>query len=325
MARISAKAGTHAAVFNPGFTDYVDTWSDVSTPPQVRLHRSDGDEVRVLAENRVEALSAFRLGTPEFVQVKTRDGFVMEAMMIKPPGFDPARRYPVYQFTYGGPHSQSVRNAWRGSDYIYHQLLAEHGIIVWICDNRTASGKGAESVWPLFHRFGESELRDIEDGVAWLTRQPYVDGSRIGLHGWSYGGYLTSYALTHSTSFVMGISGGTVGDWRNYDTVYTERYMGLPEANPEGYRASSPRWFAADLHGALLLLHGAIDDNVHVANTMQFAYELQKARKPFEMMLYPRSRHGVSEPALVKHLRETMLAFTLRHLNPGAEVQDGGR
>ncbi|MQA29759.1 MAG: prolyl oligopeptidase family serine peptidase [Luteitalea sp.] len=318
LQRISAQPGTHAATFNRAFTHYVDTWSDVSTPPQMRLHRSDGTEVRTLAENRVEAFSAYKLGPPEFLQVTTRDGFPMEAMMIKPPGFDPARRYPVYQFTYGGPHSPRVLNAWRGSEFMYHQLLAQRDIIVWICDNRTASGKGAESVWPLFRRFGDVEMRDIEDGIAWLKRQTYVDAARIGMHGWSYGGYLTSYALTHSTSFVMGIAGGTVSDWRNYDSIYTERYLGLPDENAAGYRDSSPRWFAKDLHGALLLLHGAIDDNVHVANTMQFAYELQKAQKPFEMMLYPKSRHGVTEPLLAKHLRETMLAFTLRYLTPPA-------
>jgi dipeptidyl-peptidase-4 len=240
----------------------------------------------------------------------------MEAMIIRPPDFDPARRYPVYQLTYGGPHSQQVRNAWRGAEGLYHQLLAQKGVIVWICDNRTASGKGAESVWPLYRNFGELELRDIEDGLAWLKKQPGVDGSRIGIHGWSYGGYMTSYALTHSTSFTMGIAGGTVGDWRDYDTVYTERYMGTPQDNPDGYRKSSPRWAAKDLHGSLLLIHGAIDDNVHVANTMQFVHELQKAQKPFRLMLYPKSRHGISDPALVKHLRTTMLDFILEHLKP---------
>jgi dipeptidyl-peptidase-4 len=114
----------------------------------------------------------------------------------------------------------------------------------------------------------------------------------------------------------MGIAGGTVSDWRDYDTVYTERYMGLPEDNPDGYRKSSPRWAAKDLHGALLLIHGAIDDNVHVSNTMQFAYELQKAQKPFQMMLYPKARHGVTDPAQVMHLRTAMLAFVLEHLRP---------
>ena len=314
--RLSKTPGSHSARFSPNFAYYIGSWSDVNTPTEVRLHRNTGAEVRVISENKVAALSQYKLSKPEFLQVTTRDGFVMEAMMIKPPDFDPSRRYPVYQFTYGGPHSQQVRNSWRGTDGMYHQLLAQKGIIVWICDNRTASGKGAESTWQVYRNFGELELRDIEDGLAWLKKQRYVDASRIGIHGWSYGGFMTSYALTHSTSFLMGIAGGTVSDWRDYDTVYTERYMGTPQDNPDGYRKSSPRWAARDLHGSLLLIHGAIDDNVHVANTMQFVYELQKAQKPFELMLYPKSRHGITDPALVKHLRTTMLEFVLAHLKP---------
>jgi dipeptidyl-peptidase-4 len=315
LERLSRTPGTHDADFSVTFAYYIDTWSAILTPPQTRLHRNDGTEVRTLRENRVAALTEYKLSPPEFVQVNTRDGFVMEAMMIKPPDFDPSRRYPVYQFTYGGPHAQQVRNAWN-LQTMYHELLAQHGVIVWVCDNRTASGKGAASTWPVFKRFGELELRDIEDGLTWLKQQPYVDGNRIGLHGWSYGGFMTTYALTHSTSFTMGIAGGTVADWRNYDTVYTERYMGTPQQNPEGYRNSSPRWSAANLHGALLLIHGAIDDNVHVANTMQLAYELQKAGKPFELMLYPKSRHGVADPALVRHMRGLMFDFTIEHLKP---------
>jgi dipeptidyl-peptidase 4 len=316
LERLTRAEGTHVAEFSPQFDYFVDTWSDVSTPPQVRLHRSDGAEVRAIEPNHVEALAQFLFSKPEFLQVKTRDGFVMEAMMIKPPDFDPSRRYPVYTFVYGGPHSQRVRNAW-ATENLFHQLLAQQGIVVWECDNRTASGKGAESTWPVYRRFGELELRDIEDGLTWLKRQPYVDGSRIGIHGWSFGGYMTTYALTHSESFVMGIAGGTVSDWRDYDSVYTERYMGPLTENEEGYKKSSPRWSASSLHGSLLLLHGLIDDNVHVDNTIQLAYELQKAQKPFEMMLYPRSRHSVTDPALVKHLRTQMFEFVTRHLLAG--------
>jgi dipeptidyl-peptidase 4 len=316
LQRLSTADGTHSAEFSPSFSFYIDSWSNVTTPTETRLHRSDGALARVLDENKVAALGDYDLSRPEFLQVTTRDGFVMEAMMIRPPHFDPSKRYPVYQFTYAGPHTPQVRNAWGGSQYMYHQLLAQKGIIVWICDNRTASGKGSESAWPLYRNLGELELRDIEDGVTWLKQQPYVDASRIGIHGWSYGGYMTSYALTHSTSFAMGIAGGAVTDWRDYDTVYTERYMGRPEENPDGYRKSSPRFVAGDLHGALMLIHGMIDDNVHLANTIQFAYELQKAQKTFQLMLYPESRHGISDPALVKHLRSTMLSFVLEHLKP---------
>jgi dipeptidyl-peptidase-4 len=317
LERLSPVDGTHTARFNPPLTMFFDRWSDVTTPARTSLRRSDGSELRVLDVNNVTALEEYRLAKPEFVRVPTRDGFVMEAMMIKPPDFDPSRKYPVYQFTYAGPHIPQVRNAWGGTEYMYHQLLAQNGIIVWICDNRTASGKGAESMWPLERRFGEIELRDIEDGINWLTGQSFVDPARIGLHGWSYGGFMTAYAMTHSRLFSMGIAGGTVADWRDYDSVYTERYLGLPQDNPEGYRNSSPRWSAASLSGALLLIHGEIDDNVHISNTMQFAYELQRAQKPFQLMVYPKSRHSVSDPLLARHLRSTMLDFVLDHLRPG--------
>ena len=315
LQRISTSNGRHQVFVNPSRTLFLDAWSDVFTPPQVRLHSAaTGQMLRVVDANRVPGLKEQGLSLPELMQVKTRDGFVMEAMMLKPPDFDPTRRYPVYQFTYGGPHSQQVVNAWGGTDFMYHQLLAQRGIIVWICDNRTASGKGMQSAWPLYKNFGELELRDIEDGVAWLTRQPYVDSSRIGIAGVSFGAYMTLYALTHSRSFAMGIAEGAISDWRNYDTVYTERYMGLPADNPAGYRRSSPRFSASNLNGELLLVHSALDDNVHPQHSTQFAYELQRAGKRFQMMIYPRSSHGVSDPPLVLHLRRMMLDFTTQNL-----------
>ena len=309
LVRLSRTEGTHAASFSPGLALYLDTWSDLTTPPQVRLHRSDGAEVRVVDANPAPALAEYRLARPELVRVPTRDGFPMEAMLLRPPDFDPGRRYPVYQHAYGGPHSPVVKNAWGGTTYLFHQLLAQRGVVVWMCDNRTASGKGAVSAWPMYRNFGELELRDVEDGLDWLGRQGWVDTDRIGINGWSGGGYLVSFALTHSRRFAMGIAGGPVTDWHNYDSVFTERYMDLPARNADGYRRSSPRFFAADLHGRLLLVHGATDDNVHPQNTTQFAYELQKAQQPFEMMFYPRSRHGVTEPALLAHLSALKLAF----------------
>jgi dipeptidyl-peptidase 4 len=314
LRRLSEGEGTHSGSFNPTFTMFVSRWSDINTPAQVRLFDAEGKLVRVIDENRRDTLRKFRLGKPEFMQVKTRDGFVMEAMMIRPPDFDPAKKYPVMTFTYAGPHAPQVRNAWGGQTYLWHQLLAQKGYIVWVADNRTASGKGAQSAWQVYKNFGELELRDIEDGVAWLKSQPYVDGSRVGIWGWSYGGFMTSYAMTHSKTFKMGIAGGSVTDWRDYDTIYTERYMQTPQNNPEGYRRSSPVHAAKDLHGKILLLHGLMDDNVHVQNTIQFAYELQKAGKQFDMMLYPKSRHGVTDPLLLKHMRQLMTDFILANL-----------
>jgi dipeptidyl-peptidase-4 len=312
--RLTSSEGSHKSSYSPTMNFFIDTWSDVNTPSQMRLYESDGRLVRVVNENKVEALKQYKLGTAELLQVKTRDGFPMEAMIIRPPDFDPGKKYPVLEFTYSGPHAPQVKNAWGGNAYMWHQMLAQQGYIIWICDNRTASGKGAESVWPVYKNFGQLELRDLEDGLAWLKSQPYVDVDRIGIWGWSYGGYMTSYALTHSQTFKMGISGGTVSDYRNYDTIYTERFMMTPQHNPEGYRNSAPRFAAKDLHGKLLLIHGAIDDNVHVLNTIQFAYELQKAGKQFQLMLYPKSRHGVTDPLLVKHMRQMMADYVLANL-----------
>ncbi|HEY6218251.1 MAG TPA: S9 family peptidase [Pyrinomonadaceae bacterium] len=314
LTRITTTEGSHRVDVSPAYNYFIDFWSDLNTPSQIRLYDAGGKLVRVISENKVDALKQYKLGTAELLQVKTRDGFVMEAMMIKPPDFDARKKYPVMSFTYSGPHAPQVRNAWGSQTYMFHQLLAQKGYIIWICDNRTASGKGLESTWPVYKNFGELELRDLEDGLTWLKSQPYVDGSRIGMWGWSYGGFMTSYALTHSRSFKIGIAGGTVADWRDYDSIYTERYMQTPQDNPEGYKKSAPVNAAKDLHGKLLLIHGAIDDNVHMANTMQFVYELQKAGKQFQLMLYPKSRHGVTDPLLVKHLRQMMLDFIVENL-----------
>jgi dipeptidyl-peptidase-4 len=310
--RLSRLGGVHRAIFNPTFTQYVDVWSDVSTPTQVRLHRADGSEARVLDANPVAALSQVRLSTPEFVRVPTRDGGMMDAMIIRPPDMVPGRRYPVFQHTYAGMGVAQVRNSWAGTTYMFHQLLAQNGVVVWILDNRSASSKGVEAQWAVYQKLGEQELRDLEDGVDWLAKQPYVDASKIVLSGWSYGGFMTSYALTHSTRWAGGIAGGSVTDWRNYDSVWTERYMKTPQNNPEGYRRTAPQLAADRLSGKLLLIHGAIDDNVHAQNTEQMVYELQRAGKPFELMMYPRQRHGVTDPRLNKHLRQLMFDFTMR-------------
>jgi dipeptidyl-peptidase-4 len=315
LRRLTQQEGTHQVTLAPDFAHFIDTWSDAWTPTQVHLRAVDGAVVRAIDENRVEALNQYQLSRPEFLQVPTRDQFPMEAMLLKPPNFDPSRKYPVFIHTYAGPHAQQVRNAWTsGMGNLWHQLLAQKGYLVWICDNRSASGKGIESTWTSYRNFGELELRDIEDGVAYLKSLPYVDGARIGINGWSFGGYMTAYALTHSKSFRIGIAGAPVTDWSLYDTIYTERFMGTPQNNPEGYARSSVVAAARNLHGKLLLLHGTIDDNVHLQNTLQLAYALQKAGHPFDLMLYPRSRHGVTDPQLVRHMRARMLDFILSHL-----------
>jgi dipeptidyl-peptidase-4 len=231
-----------------------------------------------------------------------------------PPDFDASKKYPVWSHTYAGPQAPTVRNAWGGATYLWHQMLAQKGYIVWICDNRSASGKGVAPAWTSAQNFGAGELRDIEDGINFLKTKPYVDPARIGIWGWSFGGYMTTYAMTNSNLFKIGIAGGSVTDWRLYDSIYTERYMGTPQTNEAGYKATAPLTRAAELNGKLLLIHGMIDDNVHMQNTIQFAYELQKAGKPFQLMLYPKSRHGVVDPLLVKHMRQMMTDFITGNL-----------
>lgn len=312
--RLSQTPGWHSPRFNRQASLYIDVWSDLHTPPQVSLHRADGSRVRTLEANPVPALEEYQLSSPEFLQVPARDGFLLEALLIRPPDFDPSRRYPVLAYVYGGPHAPRVQHQWGRETYLWHQYLAQQGYLIWICDNRSASGKGARSVWPVSHHFGESELRDIEDGLDWLAAQPYVDSSRIGIWGWSFGGYLTAYALTHSSRFKVGIAGAPVTDWHLYDSIYTERYMGRPQRNPEGYRKSSVLEAAPRLQGKLLLIHGTIDENVHLQNTLRLVHELQKADKPFELMLYPETRHAVSDPKLLYHVRRLMTRFLLENL-----------
>jgi len=320
--RLSKAGGTHQATFSPSFTRYVDRWSDVTTPAQLRLHAADGAELRVIEASPVRTLAEYRSSRPEFVQVKTRDGGSMDAMLIKPPDFNPARRYPVYQFTYAGPGASQVLNSWDGQSYMFYQLIAQSGVVVWVLDNRSASGRGVEAQWPVYGRLGEYELQDLEDGITWLKQQPYIDASRIVLSGWSYGGFMTAYALTHSTSWSAGVVGAPVTDWRDYDSVYTERLMKLPKNNPDGYRRTAPRFAAGKLQAKMLLIHGTMDDNVHLQNSVQFAYELQRLGKPFEMMVYARQRHGFSDPLLIKHVHQLEYDFVMRAVaSPAAATQ----
>lgn len=314
LERLSEAAGTHKALFNPHCTRYLDVWSDLWTPPQLRLHACDGREERLIEAASLPQLEEYELARAELLQVKARDGFVMDAILLRPPGFDPKHRYPVYQMTYAGPHAPQVRNAWNAGPGLFGQLLAERGVIVWVCDNRSASGQGLAATLACYQRFGESELADIEDGLAWLKSQSWVDAARIGIGGWSFGGFMSCYALTHSKSFCMGIAGGSVTDWRNYDSIYTERYMRLPKNNEKGYAETSVLKAAKDLHGALLLVHGAMDDNVHAANTRQLANELQKEQKSFQELFYAGQRHGLTNPQLVRHWRAASLEFIERWL-----------
>ena len=291
--RLTRSTGQHEVSMSPTGKYYIDRWSNASTPTQVALYASDGTKLRMLDTNPVYEREQYRFGEYEQFQIKTADGFLLEASLLKPPDFDSGKKYPVWFMTYAGPHMPTISDSWQNGR-AHDQMLAQMGMLVFRCDPRTASGKGACSAWPAYRQLGVQELKDIEEAIRWLKQQPYVDGDRIGMSGHSYGGFMTAYALTHSKLFAGGIAGAPPTDWHLYDTIYTERYMDTPQNNPEGYERTSVVKAAKDLHGQLLLLHGEIDDNVHVENTFKLVNALQEADKPFQLMIYPKSRHGIS-------------------------------
>jgi len=295
LARLTERPGTHRVRFNATFTAFLDTWSDIRTPPRQALHDGAGRLVRLIDANPADKLKELKLGKVSFQQVRTRDGFPMETLLVLPADFDPAKRYSVLQYIYGGPASPVVRNAWN-RDMLWYQFLAQQGIATWICDNRSASNKGLASAWGIHRNLGAQELQDQLDGLAWLKRQGWADMDRICMDGWSYGGFMTTYALTHSKAWKLGIAGAPVTDWHLYDSIYTERYMGLPADNQAGYDASSVLKAAADLSGRLLLLHGTLDDNVHPQNSIMLMDALQKAGQPTQIVLLPGSDHSPRAP-----------------------------
>jgi dipeptidyl aminopeptidase/acylaminoacyl peptidase len=249
-------------------------------------------KLRTLDTNPVYERLQYRFGPYEQFQIPMSDGFQLEGSLVKPPDFDSSKKYPVWFMTYAGPHMPSISDAWQ-KGHAHDQMLAQMGMLVFRCDPRTASGKGACSAWPAYKQLGVQELKDIEAAIQWLKQKPYVDGDRIGMGGYSYGGFMTAYTLTHSKLFAGGIAGGPPTDWHLYDSIYTERYMDTPQNNPEGYERTSVVKAAQDLHGQLLLVHGTIDDNVHIENTYKLINALQDAGKQFQLMIYPKSRHGV--------------------------------
>lgn len=311
--RITPAGGTHSVTMAPKGPLYVDRYSDEETPPRSVLGEVGKGVVRTLDAGPPDReRTRYKFGKSERVQVPMTDGFVLEGIITYPPDFDPAKKYPVWVQTYAGPHAPTVRDGYRGGPS-FEQALAGSGVISFRVDPRSASGKGAASAWTAYKQLGVQELKDLEEAVDWLCKNPWADAKRVGLSGHSYGGFMTAYALTHSKKFAAGIAGAPVTDWRLYDSIYTERYMGLPSENKEGYDKSSVVKAAANLHGKLLIVHGLVDDNVHAQNTFQFVDALQRANKDFELMVYPRSRHGIAGP----HYTKLQVSFIKRALGLG--------
>jgi dipeptidyl-peptidase-4 len=313
--RITKEEGTHDGVLAPNAATFYDTHSNTAAPPRQDLYRTDGSRIAVINENQVAELADYHLSPVEFLTVKSRDGVLLNASIIKPPNFDAQRKYPVLVSTYGGPHAQVVRNAWGGSSFLWHELMAQKGYIIFLLDNRGSAGRGHVFETPLHLRLGAQELSDQRDGVQYLKSLPYVDASRIGIWGWSYGGHMTLHAMFEAgDDFKAGFAGGPVTDWRYYDSIYTERYLGLPQKNEKGYRDSSPVKYAAQLKGKLLIAHGTGDDNVHFANTLTVINEFIEAGTYVEVLAFPGRGHGVSDPPARRVLMQRVTQFFLDNL-----------
>jgi dipeptidyl-peptidase-4 len=310
FARVTKEDGTHAVKFAPGASAFVDTYSNSMNPPRQDLLRADGSRVVTINENKVAELADLHLTPVEFLSVRSHDGVPLNAMMIKPPDFDAAKKYPVLVYTYGGPHAQVVLNAWEGANFLWHEMMAKRGYIIFALDNRGSAGRGHLFEEPIHFRFGAQELSDQRDGAAYLKSLPYVDGNRIGIWGWSFGGHMTLHAMFEDPEdFKVGVAGGPVTDWHYYDSIYTERYIGLLPQNEESYQESSPIQNAANLKGKLLIAHGTGDDNVHYANTLALINELIEAGKYVEVMAFPGRGHGASDPAARRVLMNRITQF----------------
>jgi len=291
--RISKGAGTHAISMSSDASYYMDNFSSLTEPSSRVLHTVDGAEWAVYREANRKLAEEYEVLPTEIVTFKNSGGTLLYARMIKPANFRAGVKYPAVVMVYGGPGAQNVRNAWSGANW--DQALAARGFVIWQVDNRGSKGRGHAFESPIYHRMGKTELDDQLEGIRYLVSQGFVDPARIGIYGWSYGGYMTLYSLLNAPeTFRAGIAGAPVTSWRNYDTIYTERYMGLPSENPEGYEASSAVTYADKLKSKLLMLHNFEDDNVLFQNSMQMAAAFERAGKLFDMVIYPQKSHGVN-------------------------------
>lgn len=310
-------AGTHNGSFTKGLKYYVDTYSSFGAPFTCTLNDRNGKLLRTLEDNAATRtnLAATNLGKIDTLSFLTDDQVRLYGWMITPPDFNPSKKYPVLVHVYGGPGVQTVTNDWDGPNYLWHQLLAQKGYIVISVDNRGTPGRGLDFANCIYKDMGNLEVKDQLSTVSYLKKQPYVDAARIGVWGWSFGGYMTSLLLTKGDgAFKAGIAVAPVTTWRYYDSIYTERYLQTPQENPKGYDDNSPINFAKGLKGKFLLVHGSTDDNVHMQNSMDFVTALVKANKQFEQFIYPNKNHGIYGGNTRLHLYTQMTNFLMENL-----------
>jgi dipeptidyl-peptidase-4 len=309
--------GIHHAQFSSTFSYFVDTWSDANTPPTYTIYKASGEKVRTIEDNQPlrNNLKKYNLSTQEFFQFTTADNVTLNGWMIKPTNFDPTRKYPVLLYVYGGPGAQTVLNQWGGANYLWFQMLAQKGYLIVSVDNRGTPARGSAFLKSTYLQLGKNELIDQSEVARYLARQTYVDAKRIGIFGWSYGGYLSSLCILKAADlFKAAIAVAPVTNWKWYDSIYTERFMRTPTENPSGFEENSPVNFAHKLQGAYLLIHGTADDNVHFQNTVEMTNALINANKQFDTYFYPNRNHGIYGGTSRMHLYTKMTDFLLKNL-----------
>lgn len=314
LKRLTSEAGWHSARFSPNMKYFIHTFSSAQRPSQVWMKKADGSLVRPLVENTLDAWKNMPVTEHSFFTFTTPDNVELNGYMLKPANFDASKKYPVLMYVYGaGP--QTVANRWGGRNYLWYQLLAERGYIIVSIDPRGTDARGKAFRQTTNRELGYKNTQDIIEAAKYLGSLPYVDASRIGIWGWSGGGYHTLMAMTMGADyFKAGIAGAAVSDFRFYDTIWTERYMDTPQQNPEGYKKTSVMTYADKLRGNLLIVHGTTDDNVHWQNVIVLMNEFIRLGKQFDTMLYPDRRHGISDPIAQRHLFTLMTKFVLEKL-----------
>ncbi|NER14785.1 alpha/beta fold hydrolase [Leptobacterium flavescens] len=320
---LTKTVGTNNATFSADFTYFINAFSNTDTPNRYTLHKAkDGKEIKEIVNNNSlkDKLKSYNLPQKEFSTI-TINGNDLNMWMIKPANFDPNKEYPLFMFQYSGPGSQQVSNRWGGSNDYWYQMLAQQGYIIACVDPRGTGFKGADFKKVTYKELGKYEVEDQIAAAQELGKRAYVDAERIGIWGWSYGGFMSSNCLLKGNDvFKMAIAVAPVTSWRFYDTVYTERYMQTPQENPSGYDENSPINHVDKLKGDYLLIHGSGDDNVHVQNTMRMVEALVQANKQFDWAIYPDKNHGIFGGNTRLQLYNKMTNFINRHL--GDKLQE---
>ena len=314
--RLSTEIGTNSASFSKGLKYYLNTYSNADHAPKFTLHQSDGTKLKVLEDNEKFDLQMkkFNLAKKEFFTIKTEDT-ELNAWMIKPLNFDKNKKYPLFITIYGGPGSQQVKNSFGWNNYYWHHMLSQKGYIVACVDNRGTGGKGSDFKKITYKELGKYEIIDQINAAKYFGSLSFIDEKRIGIQGWSYGGYISSLAITKGADvFSLAIAVAPVTNWRYYDNIYTERYMQTPKDNPSGYDDNSPINHVEKLKGNYLLVHGSADDNVHIQNTMEMISALVKANKQFDLFIYPDRNHSIYGGNTRYHLYKKMTNFILENL-----------